>query len=210
LVKLLDFGLAKQTGPTSTDDHTQTIGLTNAGMIIGTPAYMSPEQAEGKSADERSDIFSFGVVFYEMLAGRRAFTGGSAAAILGSVVHKEPEPLEAPPALVAIVRKCLAKSPDARFQTAKELRQTLEAASTKGNSPVNRRTLAAIAGLLVVAGGALFFSLITRRGQGEISSIAVLPLDIKSTDPDAEYISDGITESINNSLTGLPGLKVVP
>jgi eukaryotic-like serine/threonine-protein kinase len=207
LVKLLDFGLAKQTWPTSTDDHTQTIGLTNAGMIIGTPAYMSPEQAEGKSADERSDIFSFGVVFYEMLAGRRAFTGGSAAAILGAVVHKEPEPLDAPPALVAIVRKCLAKSPDARFQTAKELRQTLEAASTKANSPLNRRTLAAIAGLLVVAGVALFFFLRTPRGEGEINSIAVLPLDIKSTDPDAEYISDGITESVNNSLAGLPGLR---
>ena len=210
LVKLLDFGLAKQTGPTSTDDHTQTIGLTNAGMIIGTPAYMSPEQAEGKSADERSDIFSFGVVFYEMLAGRRAFTGGSPAAILGAVVHKEPEPLDAPPALAAIVRKCLAKSPDARFQTAKELRQTLEAASTKANSPLNRRTLAAIAGLLVVAGLALFFFLRTPPVEGEINSIAVLPLDIKSTDPDAEYISDGITESVNNSLAGLPGLKVVP
>ena len=210
LVKLLDFGLAKQTGPTSTDDHTQTIGLTNAGMIIGTPAYMSPEQAEGKSADERSDIFSFGVVFYEMLAGRRAFTGGSAAAILGAVVHKEPEPLDAPPALAAIVRKCLAKSPDARFQTAKELRQALEAASTKATSPLNRRTLAAIAGLLVVAGVALFFLLRTPRAEGEINSIAVLPLDIKSTDPDAEYISDGITESVNNSLARLPGLKVVP
>ena len=135
-------------------------------MIVGTPAYMSPEQAEGKSADERSDIFSFGVVFYEMLAGRRAFPGGSPAAILGAVVHKEPEPLDAPPALAAIVRKCLAKSPDARFQTATELRLALEAASTKATSPLNRRTLAAIAGLLVVAGLALFFFLRTppRRG----------------------------------------------
>jgi serine/threonine-protein kinase len=206
LVKLLDFGLAKQNAPSSTGDHTQTIGLTQAGMIVGTPAYMSPEQAEGKSADERSDIFSFGVVFYEMLAGRRAFPGGSPAAILGAVVHKEPEPLDAPPALAAIVRKCLAKSPDARFQTATELRLALEAASTEATSPLNRRTLAAIAGLLVVAGLALFFFLRTP----EINSIAVLPLDIKSTDPDAEYISDGITESVNNSLAGLPGLKVVP
>ena len=210
LVKLLDFGLAKQSAPSSTDDHTQTIGQTQAGMIIGTPAYMSPEQAEGKSADERSDIFSFGVVFYEMLAGRRAFPGGSPAAILGAVVHKETEPLDAPPALAAIVRKCLAKSPDARFQTATELRLALEAASTEATSPLNRRTLAAIAGLLVVAGLALFFFLRMPRGEGEIHSIAVLPLDIKSTDPDAEYISDGITESVNNSLAGLPGLKVVP
>ena len=206
LVKLLDFGLAKQSAPSSTDDQTQT----QAGMIMGTPAYMSPEQAEGKSADERSDIFSFGVVFYEMLAGRRAFPGGSPAAILGAVVHKEPEPLDAPPALAAIVRKCLAKSPDARFQTATELRLALEAASTEATSPLNRRTLAAIAGLLVVAGLALFFLLRTPPVEGEINSIAVLPLDIKSTDPEAEYISDGITESVNNSLAGLPGLKVVP
>jgi serine/threonine protein kinase len=204
VVKLLDFGLAKQSGPSSTQDHTQTIGLTRAGMIMGTPAYMSPEQAEGKSADERSDIFSFGVVFYEMLAGRRAFPGRSPAAILGAVVHKEPEPLDAPPALAAIVRKCLAKSPDARFQTATELRRALEAASTKTTSALNRRTLAAIAGL------ALFFFLRTPRTECEINSIAVLPLDIKSTDLDAEYISDGITESVNNSLAGLPGLKVVP
>jgi serine/threonine protein kinase/Tfp pilus assembly protein PilF len=207
LVKLLDFGLAKQSGPGSTEEHTQTIGLTQAGMIMGTPAYMSPEQAEGKSADERSDIFSFGAVFYEMLAGRRAFSGGSPAAVLGAVVHKEPEPLAAPPALAAIVRKCLAKSADARFQTATELRQALEVVSIEAASVLNRRTLAVIAGLLAVAGLALFFFL---RAPREISSIAVLPLEIKSTDPDAEYISDGITESVNNSLAGLPELKVIP
>ncbi len=96
------------------------------------------------------------------------------------------------------------------IQTAKELRQALEAASTKAASPLNRRTLAAIAGLLVVAGLALFFFLRTPPVEGEINSIAVLPLDIKSTDPVAEYISDGITESVNNSLAGLPGLNVVP
>jgi serine/threonine protein kinase/Tfp pilus assembly protein PilF len=210
VVKLLDFGLAKQSGPSSTEDHTQTMGLTQAGMIMGTPAYMSPEQAEGKSADERSDIFSFGVVFYEMLAGRRAFPGGSPAAVLGAVVHNEPEPLAAPPALAAIVRKCLAKSPDARFQTATELRQALEAVSIEATSLLNRRTLAAIVGLLAIAGLALFFFLRAPRADGEINSIAVLPLEIKSADPDAEYISDGITESVNNSLARLPELKVIP
>ncbi len=72
---------------------------------------MSPEQAEGKPADARSDIFSLGTVLHEMLAGQRAFSGGSAAEIIGAIIYKEPEPLTAPPAVRAIVSKCLAKSP---------------------------------------------------------------------------------------------------
>ena len=132
-VKLLDFGLAKQSAGSLTDAETQTM-VTQVGTIMGTPAYMSPEQAEGKPADARSDIFSFGAVLYEMLAGRRAFSGGSSAATLGAIVHKNPEPLNAPPALEAIVRKCLSKSPDDRFQTATDLRRALEGASTSGIS----------------------------------------------------------------------------
>jgi serine/threonine protein kinase len=77
VVKLLDFGLAKQNTPSSAGDDTQTVGLTQVGTIMGTPAYMSPEQAEGKFTDERSDIFSFGTVLYEMIAGRRPFVGGA-------------------------------------------------------------------------------------------------------------------------------------
>src|SRR5271156_6675239 len=81
VVKLLDFGLAKQSGDSEAHkDETQTMGGTQIGTIMGTPAYMSPEQVEGRPADARSDIFSFGTVFYEMLAGRRAFPGGSASA----------------------------------------------------------------------------------------------------------------------------------
>ena len=86
VVKLLDFGLAKQNHASLTDNETQSIGITQVGTIMGTPAYMSPEQAEGKLADARSDIFSFGAVLYEMLAGRRAFSGGSSAATLASTV----------------------------------------------------------------------------------------------------------------------------
>jgi eukaryotic-like serine/threonine-protein kinase len=85
-VKLLDFGLAKRTGntnPTLTADLSQTMGVTQRGAIVGSPAYMSPEQAQGKPTDARSDIFSFGTVLYEMFAGRRAFSGDSVASTLG-------------------------------------------------------------------------------------------------------------------------------
>jgi TolB-like protein len=175
---------------------------------------MSPEQAEGRPADARSDIFSFGAVLYEMLAGRRAFKGGSAAATIGAIVHKTPDPLNAPPALKAIVLKCLSKSPENRFQTATDLRQALEGASTSGESIVSgigkhKLAMAAAAGLLVI--GAIGFGFYLKgSGTGAIDSIAVLPLDIRSNDTDADYISDGITESVNNSLARLPGLKVIP
>jgi len=210
VVKLLDFGLAKQNHDSLTDNETQSIGVTQVGTIMGTPAYMSPEQAEGKLADARSDIFSFGAVLYEMLAGRRAFSGGSSAATLGAIVHKNPESLNAAPALEAIVRKCLSKSPDGRFQTATDLRQALEEASTRGISGLKRRSisLAIAVSLLVIASAGVFIYL--RRSKAGIDSIAVLPLENRNNDPDAEYISDGVTESINNSLARLPSLKVTP
>jgi eukaryotic-like serine/threonine-protein kinase len=212
VVKLLDFGLAKQGPGGLIEDQTQTLGVTQIGTIMGTPAYMSPEQAEGKPADARSDIFSFGAVLYEMLAGRRAFSGGSAAATIGAIVHKNPEPINAPPALQAIVRKCLSKSPEDRFQTATDLRRALEGASTRRRIPgIKRNTIAvAIAAGLLAIGAAAAGMYLKRSEAGRIDSIAVLPLENRSSDPDADYISDGITESINNSLARLPGLKVTP
>jgi TolB-like protein len=145
-----------------------------------------------------------------MLAGRRPFVGGTAASVIGAVVHKDPEPLKAPPSIAAIVRKCLQKSPDARYQSAKELRAALEAASTKPAVGIVPRTLAIIGAVVVVLGLLGFFYTRMPRAESTIGSIAVLPLEIKSSDPDAEYISDGITESVNNSLARLAGLKVVP
>jgi serine/threonine protein kinase/Flp pilus assembly protein TadD len=210
VVKLLDFGLAKQSHGSLTEDETQTMGVTQVGTIMGTPAYMSPEQAEGKPADARSDIFSFGAVLYEMLAGRRAFSGGSSAATIGAIVHKNPDPLNAPPALEAIVRRCLSKSPDGRFQSATDLRRALEEASTRGISGIKRRTIAlTIAVSLLVIGSAGVF-IYLKGSQTGIDSIAVLPLENRSNDPDADYISDGVTESINNSLARLPSLRVIP
>ena len=212
-VKLLDFGLAKQGRGSVAEDLTQTIGGTQVGAIMGTPAYMSPEQAEGRPADARSDIFSFGAVLHEMLGGRRAFAGESAAAIIGAIIHKNPEPLKAPPPLEAIVSKCLSKSPDGRFQSATELRVALDGAATHKVSGSRRYAIPAAIGIVVLviaaAVAALYLHL---RGSttGAIDSVAVLPLENHSNDPDADYISDGVTESINNSLARLPGLKVIP
>ena len=208
IVKLLDFGLAKQNTPDVPDGETESLTLTQAGVIMGTPAYMSPEQAEGREADARSDIFSFGCILYELLAGKRAFSGGSTVALLGAILHQEPEPLAAPPALGAIVQKCLSKSPHARFQSAMELRQALEGASLSKRRPL--AIVAGIAAFVGIASVSMFFYFHIGHGPSQIDSIAVLPLDIKSNDPDAEYISDGITESLNNSLARLPGLRVVP
>jgi serine/threonine-protein kinase len=218
-VKLLDFGLAKQSHHgESAQDSAEMMSVTQMGTIMGSPAYMSTEQAEGRPADARSDVFSFGAVFYEMLAGHRAFSGGSIASTLGAILHKTPEPLNAPPALSAIVFKCLSKSPDARYQTATELMAALTKASTAGSSNIadritthSKRVMIAVALLAVLVIVAVVGGMYWRKFKsGQIDSIAVLPLDMHSTDPEADYISDGIAESINNSLAQLPSLKVIP
>jgi serine/threonine-protein kinase len=119
-VKVLDFGLAKWTDGKTTFLHTQT------GMVMGTLAYMSPEQADGGSADERSDIFSLGAILYELLSGERAFTGDTMGEILGAVLHRDPAPLRPVTPLVRIIERCLAKAPSDRFQTASDLASALE------------------------------------------------------------------------------------
>jgi TolB-like protein/Tfp pilus assembly protein PilF len=123
-VKLLDFGLAKL--ELTAEVSETTVNETLAGTILGTIAYMSPEQVEGKPADGRSDIFSFGLVLHEMLSGRRAFSGENSISRMAAILHKEPEPLEAPPEVARIVTRCLRKSPAQRFQTMKEVKAALE------------------------------------------------------------------------------------
>ena len=121
VAKLLDFGLAKLMTNSDTD-VTQTI----EGTLLGTAAYMAPEQAEGKALDERSDVFSFGAVLYEMLSGNRAFVGNSPAQVLSAVLRDDPAPLQAPADLQRIVRRCLAKQPKDRLPSMGELRVALE------------------------------------------------------------------------------------
>ena len=130
-VKLLDFGLAKMATAPVPDGATQTMPLTEAGAIMGTAAYMSPEQAKGEEVDPRSDIFSFGVVLYEMLSGRRAFSRNSSIERMSAILRDEPVPLDAPANVSAIVTRCLRKSPMDRFETIGEVRAALEQAATK-------------------------------------------------------------------------------
>src|SRR2546426_6056995 len=96
-IKLLDFGLAKQSAPLAQDGATLTQALTSQGQIVGTLQYMAPEQLQGKETDARSDLFAFGCVLYEMLTGKRAFAGDSAASVIAAILEREPEPLTAAP-----------------------------------------------------------------------------------------------------------------
>jgi TolB-like protein/Tfp pilus assembly protein PilF/predicted Ser/Thr protein kinase len=186
-IKLLDFGLALLSRDVD-EGVTATIGLTQAGTILGTAAYMSPEQAEGKAVDARSDVFSFGLVLYEMLSGRRAFTGDSTIAIMVAILHKEPAQLPvASPAVQSILARCMQKSPADRFQSMAQVKEALLAATSGISSPG-----AAVSGVAPLP-----------------PSIAVLPFANMSTDKEQEYFSDGLAEEIINLLAQIPGLKVI-
>jgi serine/threonine protein kinase len=125
-VKLLDFGLAKlRQAPLAESDETVEQGPTQHGQIVGTLQYMSPEQLQGKEVDARSDLFSFGCVLYEMLTGKPAFAGQSAASVIAAILERDPAPPKAAPPLERVVRSSLAKDPDQRFQTARDLKAAL-------------------------------------------------------------------------------------
>ena len=185
-VKILDFGLAKRrlSGP-ATGDSQPT--LTEAGTFLGTPQYMAPEQIDGKKADERTDIFAFGLVLYELLTGRRAFEGKSAAGVMAAILEKEPAPISSlkpttPPALEEVVKTCLAKDPAERWQSVRELKHALAWASRAGASPpASRRRgwIAAVAAVAVIGLGAGLA--IARRAA---PSAKPLPVRMQITLPD--------------------------
>jgi serine/threonine protein kinase len=162
-IKLLDFGLAKQAPGLGPDDVTIQAVMTAEGQISGTLQYMAPEQLQGKKADARSDIFSFGCVLYEMLSGARAFAGSSAASVIAAILEREPEPLKTTPPLDRVIRTCLAKDPDERFQTTRDLKRSLLWAmkeTTAAAAPGRTRlpwAVAAALGLIAVAFAALYF-----------------------------------------------------
>jgi serine/threonine-protein kinase len=124
-VKIIDFGLARAVATIADDDAT-AIHITQPHTVIGTAAYMSPEQAQGRLADVRSDIWAFGAVLYELIGGRQAFEGETSISVLAAVLHRDPPPLSAVPSEVdAVIRRCLSKDPKERFQSAGEVRDAL-------------------------------------------------------------------------------------
>lgn len=159
IVKILDFGLAKIQPTLQSTDTTQSIGpLTTPNAIIGTPSYMSPEQAEGKPVDATSDVFSAGATFYEMFSGIRAFQGDSMYNILSNVIGTEPEPLrsvrpEVPKAVERIINRCLAKSPQARYPSGQELATDLDTIRKRSFSSVagKRTIILTLVALIVVS-----------------------------------------------------------
>ena len=264
IVKVLDFGLAKLTERDAPSDPTAvTIPFTetNPGAVVGTSGYMSPEQAEGLNVDARSDIFSLGVVIYEMVAGQPPFKGRTDSHTRVSILDHEPAPLlthvaDTPKQLERIVSKALAKDRTKRYQTITDLKLDLEQlrdelyrASESGDSFAERRAprvtstvddasatrerspetvveksdvtvpstseakpfnrfwvyiTAAVLGVALIG----FFTW-RHFSRPSINSLAILPFVNDTNDPSADYLSDGITESIINSLSQLPTLKVM-
>jgi len=222
-VKILDFGLAKLTQAESGSRAATDLPTagTEPGVVLGTVGYMSPEQVRGKLADARSDIFSFGAILYEMLSGNRAFRGDTTADTMSAILLKEPPDLSATnravsPGLDRVVRHCLEKDPERRFHSAHDLAFDLEAlsdVSTPAEQAVRPRLVRRVrpawfAGLAVLLAAVAVLAVLRRQRGTTLDSLAVLPFANASADPNAEYLSDGITESIINSLSQLPRLRV--
>ncbi len=254
-VKILDFGLAKlvEKNPIQLDAEAETRAQVNtkAGMIMGTVAYMSPEQARGKDVDERTDVWSLGVCLYEMLSGQQPFTGETTSDTIAAILTKEPLPLneKLPSELQRIVRKLWQKDVDKRYQTTKDLlidleeikeelklQNKLEQTTASNRKEAKTQILAATTvdvahttssaeyvvseikshkrgfaiGLIVLlfASIGLGYWYFTGRSTKQIESIAVLPFINQSGNADNEYLSDGMTETLINSLSQLPNIAV--
>jgi serine/threonine protein kinase/tetratricopeptide (TPR) repeat protein len=191
-VKVLDFGLARELARAAVDTSAPTHpALTELGSILGTLGYMAPEQLQGAVVDHRADIFSLGCVLYEMLAGQPAFPGRTKAAVAGAVMRDEPPPPSSrggggSPALDRVVARCLAKDPEERFQSTRDLAFDLRAILEE--APASRRATAT---------------------PSDVRSVAVLPFENVGGSADDEYLSDGLTESVLFSLSGERGLRVM-
>jgi serine/threonine protein kinase/Tfp pilus assembly protein PilF len=230
--KLLDFGLAKVTlKPASVAMSAPTIEseehLTSPGSALGTVAYMSPEQVQGKELDARTDLFSFGAVLYEMCTGTLPFRGDTSGVIFESILNRTPAPVvrlnpDTPSKLEEIISKCLEKDRNLRYQHAADIRTDLQrlkrdtesgkaasipGASSRWSHP--KMLIGAVALVLFIALIALAAFYLGSGGHAPINSVAVLPFANASADPSMDYLSDGITEGVIDRLSGLPNVKVI-
>ena len=237
IVKVLDFGLAKLTERKGDDSEATTLFHTKQGTVLGTAHYMSPEQARGLPLDARTDIFSFGVVLYEMVTGETPFAGETTTDVLASILTVEPPPLsssqpQVPPELDQITSKALGKAREERYQDIRELlshlqklKQRLEFEATNPIMPGrntssaeyvvatirrHRTSVAAVIAIfLLITTLGIAYSFFNTKARA-IDSLAVLPFVNSTADPNSEYLSDGITESIIYSTSKLPRLRVIP
>lgn len=237
LIKVLDFGIAKYAGPGRRRDAKESWVKTATGVIVGTTAYMSPEQARGLPVDARTDIWSLGVILYEMIARRLPFPGKTPTDRMAAILEREPEPLSrlrrgVPAELERIISRVLAKNRDERYgrsadlaEDLRKLRGRLGAESpfrfalptpARGLLFSRKRRAVALATLLLVisvslvAGLAYFFRQSpTPVSAPEIKSLAVLPLENLSGDPAQEYFADGMTDALIGDLAQIGALRVI-
>jgi TolB-like protein/Tfp pilus assembly protein PilF len=227
-LKVVDFGLAKLV---TIDESAATESLSGVHGLAGTLPYMSPEQLWGRPPDFRSDIYSAGVVLYEMATGKRPFQGKVPTAISEAILHTDPPaPRQLSPAispgLESIILKCLEKEPAARYQTARELSadlrraQTPSAAISAGPKPASVRArwapIALLIAMLAIVLPISFLKVRARHARtnaasqiSSIRSLAVLPLENLSRDPEQEYFADGMTDELTTELARIGALRVV-
>ena len=232
-VKVLDFGIAKlaEEGPASEDTEVATTSLlqTRPGLILGTVRYMSPEQARGQKVDARSDIWSLGVVLYEMVGGIPPFPGQTPSDCIASILTKEPPPLaemlpEVPMKLEALLQKALRKDRDERYQTTREMLADLGALKDELDlkSPArtrlivpeikrHKRAVLILLALAIVVGATVFyfFSFLPSAPSSNDKSIAVLPFENLSEEKSNAYFTDGIQDEILTRLSKIADLKVI-
>ena len=233
-VKILDFGLAKLV---SSDEGNSAATQTVSGLVIGTIGYMAPEQVRGQRADQRADIFAFGAIFYEMLAGHRAFHGESPADTMSAILNHDPPKLatdwaDLPSQMAAVVRRCLEKSPERRFQSASDLSFALDSLTTSENTSASMEAADARAGrlvrgvrsydrraiavvclvILILIATAIYAGrhrLVDPAAWSRIESLAVLPLDDVSQDAAQAFFAAGLTDALTTELSKISALRVV-
>ncbi len=227
-VKILDFGLAKRIPVDSGYDETgapTVSGHTEPGTVMGTVGYMSPEQVRGLAVDHRSDIFSFGAILYEMLSGRKAFRKDTAADTMSAILKEEPPELSESrsalsPALDRVVRHCLEKARERRFQSARDIAFALEDGSSPvvtgpadGAAPGAARSRALIAAVLIAGLAVAGFFLLRLRHEGasqaaRVTRMVVLPFENLGS-PEDDYFADGIADAVRGKLTSVAGIEVI-